>query len=57
MGKFKTHFAGALVDGVYCTSGISQFVYDLMTSSHQSVKHQVSSRRSEGHQDLTSPLE
>ncbi len=32
MGKWKTHFAGALVDNVYCTSGISSFVYDLMIS-------------------------
>ena len=32
MGNFTTHFAGGLVNGVYCTSGISKLVYDLMAS-------------------------
>lgn len=40
MGSFTTHFAGALVDDVYCTSGISGFVYDLMTASLRSEQPQ-----------------
>lgn len=32
MGNFTTHFIGACVDGAYCSSGISSFVYDLMIS-------------------------
>lgn len=31
----KTHYAGAYTNGVYCTSSISGFVYDLMLGSIQ----------------------
>jgi len=30
---FKTHYVGAVNDGVYCSSAISGFVHDLMVAS------------------------
>lgn len=33
MGSFNAHFAGGLVDGVYCTSSISGLVFDLMIAT------------------------
>lgn len=32
MGTFTSHFVGAYVNGEYCTSGVSSYVYDLMLS-------------------------
>ncbi len=50
MGTFTSYFVGAYVDGVYCTSGISSFVYELMITSlcPESSQRSASSPKDQG---------